>query len=273
MLGRRSRLHIPPRVSVAYAPREIRAGSVDAVVANITDNHRVARTDLLIDDQPQHLDETPRYGLGPVLLPLLTRDLKPGLHRLQVIAHDDAGNQGSSPEALFTVSATAAASGKYERAVFLLNRFGYGPEPAEIAAILTMGEQKWLESRLAQGIPSPAEENEREILRAQFSNERDAGQVTSGAISYLLAAPNPVRARLLMWTENHFSTWITKDRPSAKARLRGTLQHRRSLWSSRLLAHEHRGEHLLERPAVHRRLYRRLGHERGVRRACEREEP
>jgi hypothetical protein len=208
----------PPRVIIAYAPRESRAGSVDAVVASVMDSRRVAWTDLLIDDQPQQLDETPRYGLGPVVLPLLTRDLKPGLHRLKVIAHDDAGNQGSSSETLFTVTSAATTIGKYRRALFLLNRFGYGPEPNEIAAILTMGEQKWLESRLGQGIQSPAEENEREALRAQFSNERDASQVTSGAVEYLLAAPNPVRARLLMWTENHFSTWITKDGPSAKAR-------------------------------------------------------
>ena len=172
----------PPRVAIAYAPQESTLKNVDAVVANVMDNHRVAMTDLVIDDQPQHLDQRPLHGLGPVVLPLLTRDLKPGLHRLKVIARDDAGNLGSSPETLFNVSASPSTSpSKYERAVFLLNRFGYGPEPGEVAAILTMGEKPWLESRLGEEVSSPSEENEQEALHAQFPNPRDGGQVVHSA--------------------------------------------------------------------------------------------
>jgi uncharacterized protein (DUF1800 family) len=183
------------------------------------DDKRVASADLLIDDQPQHLDQSPLHGLGPVVFPLLTRGLKPGAHKLKVIAKDDAGNQGASAETSFTVAASPTTTlSKYERAVFLLNRFGYGPEPAEVAAILTMGEKPWLQSRLAQTSPAPGEWNEQEAMRAQFPNLRDGGQVTAGAIEYLLTEPNPVRARFLMWTENHFSTWMSKDGSSAKGR-------------------------------------------------------
>jgi uncharacterized protein (DUF1800 family) len=208
---------IPPRVSIAYAPKTCAAGKTDAVVARVLDNKRVAGADLVIDDQPQHLDETPRHGLGPVVFPLLTRDLAPGRHRLKVIAHDDAGNSASSAEISFTISNSGASGpSRYERAVFLTNRFGYGPEPGEIAAILTMGEKPWLESRLTEGLASPAEANEQEAMRASFPNERDNGQVITGAVEYLLSAPNPVRARFLVWTENHFSTWINKDGAPAK---------------------------------------------------------
>jgi uncharacterized protein (DUF1800 family) len=210
---------VPPRVSIAYAPKTCGAGKVDAVVARIMDGKGVAAADLVIDGQPQHLDETPRHGLGPVLFPLLTRELAPGRHRLQVIARDGAGNINSSAEVSFTVSDSApAALSRYERAVFLSNRFGYGPEPGEIAAILTMGEKPWLESRLTQGVTSPAEANEQEAMRAEFPNGRDNGQVITGAVEYLLSAPNPVRARFLVWTENHFSTWINKDGAPAKGR-------------------------------------------------------
>ena len=208
----------PPRVSIAYAPKSV-AGGVDAVVAQVMDDERVAHADLLIDDKPLNLNQRPAHGLGPVVFPLLTRGLTPGTHELKVVAQDDAGNKGASAEMAFTVSASPAASpSKYERAVFLLNRFGYGPEPSEVAAILTMGEQNWLKSRLAQDNGSIAESNEQEAVRAQFPNEHDGYQVTMGAIQYLLTEPNPVRARFLVWTENHFSTWMNKDgTPSSKA--------------------------------------------------------
>ena len=209
---------IPPRVSIAYAPKECAVAVADVVVANVMDNERVGGTDLLIDDQPEHLEQRPLHGLGPVVLPLLTRGLAPGLHKLKVIAHDDAGNQGSSADISFTVSAGAASvPTKYERAVFLLNRFGYGPEPGEIAAILTMGEQNWLASRLTQTSSSAGEENETDWMHAQFPNDRDQGAVARGAVQYLLSEPNPVRARFVMWAENHFSTWLNKDGASAKA--------------------------------------------------------
>lgn len=54
-------------------------------------------------------------------------------------------------------------------------------------------------------------------MRAQFPNQHDGYQVTMSAIQYLLTEPNPVRARFVMWTENHFSTWMNKDGASAKA--------------------------------------------------------
>jgi uncharacterized protein (DUF1800 family) len=208
----------PPMVSIASAPMQTTQKTADAVVANVMDDQRVASVDLLIDNKQEHLDQRPYHGLGPVVLPLLTRDLTPGMHRLKVAAWDDAGNEGLSPEISFTVSAEAPKTlSKYERALFLLNRFGYGPEPGEIAAILTIGEQEWLKSRLAQEANSPGEQNEQAWMHAQFPNERDGGGVARGAVQYLLTEPNPVRARFVMWTENHFSTWLSKDGALAKA--------------------------------------------------------
>ena len=202
---------ISPKISISYAPQEIGSGKTDAVVAQVMDQHAVT-ADLVIDGQPQHLDLKPEHGLGPLLLPLLTRDLKSGQHKLKVIAKDDAGNQAESAESSFTISAGGeTALNRYERAVFLLNRFAFGPEPGEIAAILTMGEQKWLESRLAQGEMSPGEANMQEWLRAETVIRGNDASLVMPAIQYLLLDPNPVRARFLIWTENHFSTWMRKD--------------------------------------------------------------
>ncbi len=209
---------IPPLVSVVYPAKNISVGLADAVVARVLDNEHVAAADLLIDDQPQHFDLAPRNGLGPVVFPLLTRDLVPGVHRLCVVAHDDSGNQGKSKEVLFTVLPKGqVVMGDYQRALFLLNRFGYGPEPGELAAILTMGPHKWLESRLAETAASSLEENEQMRLRAEFPDQHNTGQVISGAVQYLLTDANPVRARFIAWTENHFSTWLNKDGTPLKA--------------------------------------------------------
>jgi uncharacterized protein (DUF1800 family) len=207
----------PPQVAITYAPKSVTSGA-DVVVARVMDNERVAAADLSIDGQPLHLNQKPLHGVGPIVFPLLTRDLKPGRHQLQVIAKDEAGNQGASTEVAFTVGAPSGTSlSKYERAVFLLNRFGYGPEPSEVADILTMGEQNWLQARLAQGPPSAGEMNLQAALHAQFPDIHDGGQVTNSALQYLLSEPNPVRARFVMWTENHFSTWMSKDGTGAKA--------------------------------------------------------
>jgi hypothetical protein len=207
----------PPVVSLAYAPQDVGEGRDDAVVARVMDNRKVAAADLVIDDQPQHLDLTPLHGVGPLVFPLLTRDLKPGRHHFKVVAHDDAGNQASSPETPFTISAAGQPGlSRYQRAVFLLNRFGYGPESGELAEILTKGETAWLQSRMAIGITTPGEMNLQEMLRVEFGHPQREGDVTTDAIQYLLSAPNPVRAHFLMWTENHFSTWIRKEGLTSK---------------------------------------------------------
>ena len=210
---------VPPQVSIAYAPQDIGAGNTDAVVARVMSSRKLAAVDLVVDDQPQHLDQTPLHGVGPLVFPILTRDLKPGLHHLKVIARDDAGNQAASSEAGFTISSAApSAPGRYRRAVFLLNRFGYGPEPAELAEVLTKGERAWLESRMAIGVTTPGEKNQQEALLAQYDKPRGDAQVAFAAIQYLLTDPNPVRAHFLMWTENHFSTWLRKEGLIAKGR-------------------------------------------------------
>ncbi len=210
---------VQPRISIAYAPQAIGEGQVDAIVARVMDDRQVAAADLVIDNQPQHLDQTPLHGLGSIVFPVLTRDLKPGQHHLKVIARDAAGNQAASAETSFTITnAGKTPLSRYQRAVFILNRFGYGPEPDEIAEILTTGETAWLQSRMAIGVTTPGEKNLQQRLHAQYDNAHSDSQGANEAIQYLLSAPNSVRAHFLMWTENHFSTWLRKDGQPAKQR-------------------------------------------------------
>ena len=205
-----------PVAAVVYPPSGARLGLADAVVADVSGHHGLVHADLLIDGQPQHFNLQATNGLGPILFPLLTRDLTPGPHELQIAVKDDAGNTGqSNPVDVVFTGKDDDASSSYSRAVYLLNRFGYGPEPRELAAILTMGPHAWLEARVNETIDSPSEENERERVHAEFP---DVYAAVPRAVQYLLTDANPVRARFLVWTENHFSTWLNKDGVDEKSR-------------------------------------------------------
>ena len=206
----------PPMATIAYPLPGAEVGLADAVVANVSSTAGQVRADLLIDGQPQHLNLVPLNGLGPILFPLLTRNLPLGDHQLQIVAKDEAGHTSQSAKVdVIVTGKSELATSAYNRAVRLLNRFGYGPEPHELAAILTMGPHAWLDARLNETIESPSEENERERLRAEFP---DINAVAPRALQYLITDANPVRARFLMWAENHFSTWVNKDGPAEKSR-------------------------------------------------------
>jgi uncharacterized protein (DUF1800 family) len=205
-----------PTVRIAYPAPGAKVGAADAVVAEVFDPAAGMVADLLVDGQAQHLNLSAQNGLGPILFPLLTRGLTPGEHTVRIAVQDKAGGEGKSAEVRIMVAGKeGAANGNYAHALFLLNRFGYGPEPREMAAILTMGAHGWLSARLNETIDSPLEANEAAQVQAGFPELR---AVAPRALQYLITGANPVRARFLMWTENHFSTWINKDSPEEKAR-------------------------------------------------------
>ena len=74
---------------------------------------------------------------GRIVFPLLVRDLEPGAHTVAVRIADVTGNTTLSETRTIIVSERPPAKpGPYARAVRLLNRFAYGPDPDELAAIL-----------------------------------------------------------------------------------------------------------------------------------------
>jgi len=201
----------PPKVAVLYPVNGALLDTADAVVAQPFSASGVAWADVAIDDQPLGLRLKPHSGLGRILFPIVTRDLAPGTHQLKVIAQGYDGKSGGSPAISFEVArqpAAAPALSAYARAIHLLNRFAYGPEPDELASILVDGEQVWLHNRLAESADDPGMRAADEELRVLYPDEHSSAPVR--ALQQLLLTPNPVRARFVMWTENHFSTWVDK---------------------------------------------------------------
>ena len=205
---------LPPAADLLYPANGASVFELDAVVARMADGAaRAAWVDLLIDGQPQgeRAQGPALAGGGPLVFPLLARALAPGLHRLALRVADAVGQTADSPGREFNVLAEApAAPGPYARAVFLLDRLAFGPEPRELAAVLTQGESAWLAGRLASSFDAPAEQ---ELLRAackQFPQVHNDQQAIERALYQWLGSDNPVRSRFTAWTENHFSTWINK---------------------------------------------------------------
>jgi uncharacterized protein (DUF1800 family) len=207
----------PPRLNVLYPANGAEVFGVDAVVARTAGNTPLAWADLLIDGQPQGLRcQNPPAG-DALVFPLVLRGLPPGSHRVSVRGADRSGQEADAPVQILNILAQApAAPGPYERALRLLDRLAFGPEPQELAAILTMTEITWLNDRLAAGFDTPAEQSVLRAARIRYPKADDGQQTSSRALYQWMASNNPVRSRFTVWVENHFSTWMSKTNPAPK---------------------------------------------------------
>lgn len=205
---------------VLYPANGANVFGVDAVVARVTGGSTLippAWVDVVVDGQPQGVRGVSPAGTDAILCPLLVRQVAPGAHRLSVRVADSAGHTTDSPVQLLNVLSTApAVRGPYDRAVFLLDRLAFGPDPRELAAVLTLGETVWLNNRLSAGFGSPAEQTLLRIACTRYPRIDDENQGVARALAQWIGTENPVRARFTAWAENRFSTWIDKTKPAPK---------------------------------------------------------
>lgn len=203
----------PARITQLYPkPQEpLALQNATVIVAEAFHPDGLAWLDLVIDGQPQNLNINDEDGLGRFVIPLVVSSLPPGEHKWQLRARDRNGKETSSPEMSLRVAAKPQpADETYARAVFLLNRFAYGPEPEELADVLLLGGQNWLKDRLSRSLDDAGEQAAWQRAWNENADPLNKGQVVPRVLSYLLRTPNPARARFVMWTQNHFSTWIEK---------------------------------------------------------------
>ncbi len=208
----------PPAVTIRYPVADLpTVGAADAIVVDVCDDRSVTAVELLIDGiESGHVVEVDR-GMGRVVLPLLTRALDAGPHTFEVRCRDVDNNIGASGPRPFIVSKDPAAEPTpYDRAIRLLDRFAFGPDPRELAAILTMGEQAWLSDRLARSIEDEGDLSAFDTGLVRFPGVRSEYEVPRRVLVHAMMTPNPVRARFVLWTQNHFSTWIRKTEPDRK---------------------------------------------------------
>jgi len=202
--------HGLPVAEVLYPPEGHEAWMQDLFVAETSDNASLRSAELILDGDVTGMVADLNLKSGRLVFPLLLRDLEPGPHTVAVKVTDITGNSMTSEPRGFVVRDDPPAEpGRYERAVRMLNRFAYGPDPDELAAVVLMGETAWLADRLTRSASAPGD---LAALGATFIHfpGRNAGEVPNRAIAHLLLTPNPARARFVLWAENHFSTWVRK---------------------------------------------------------------
>ncbi|HVU63624.1 MAG TPA: DUF1800 family protein, partial [Phycisphaerales bacterium] len=192
----------------------------DALVAGVIDTGPLDWAEAVIDGKPTGLRFDLRRslgGLGRILVPLSLRAVSPGEHRVAIRIGDLRGRTATTGERTISVLSQPPADGTtYERAVTILDRFAYGPESRQLAEILILGPDKYLEANLTSGSDDLSDQAARDLGLLRFTNARSGYDVPRRAIQQAIATANPVRNRFTLWAENHFSTWIRKDDPWRK---------------------------------------------------------
>ncbi|BAM04465.1 hypothetical protein PSMK_23060 [Phycisphaera mikurensis NBRC 102666] len=143
-----------------------------------------------------------------------------GEHAVSVRLEDAAKNRTDT--AAVAVRVGGDRGERLAEAVFVLNRLGFGPEPAALADALVEGPRAWALAQLRKpGGPGAAAALARAASVA--SDDFAGGQVQRRGLSWLLAVPDPLKARRVAFLDNHFTTWIQKVQPERQAASFGDL--------------------------------------------------
>lgn len=192
----------------------------DAIVADVGDDQGVARVEALVDGVPTGVVREPRGRSGRVVLPLLARGLPKGSHRVAVRVTDVSGNVAESNPVEVSIAESAPADlTRYERAVVMLDRFGFGPSAADLGDVLAVGEHEWLALQLRGDGGSwdhPGDRDAMTLASTWFPTGRNEYEVPRRVLAHAMGTPRPARARLVLWVNNHFSTWIRKAEADRK---------------------------------------------------------
>jgi hypothetical protein len=205
-----------PTVEVAWPPDRLTTWMADVVVAEASDNASLHSAELIFDGRPTGVAVPLNLKPGRAVLPLLLRGVAPGVHTVAVAVRDVSENSiVSEPRTIIVAEGPPAGGARVARAVRLLNRFAFGPDPDELAAILELGERGWLAERLARSFDEPGDLAALGGAIPPFPRPNEY-EIPRRAIAHLLLTPNPARARFVLWAQNHFSTWIRKTQGNRK---------------------------------------------------------
>lgn len=209
----------PLAVRAMYPARDqrVRAEAADAVVFEVDGPAAARSAEVVIDGRPTGQVIDLRGRVGPFVAPVSLRGVSPGSHRVAIRVEDARSREATSPAADVTAIGASDAPTDYERAVVLLDRLGFGPDEEELAAALTLGIEGYLQSRLSDGPDAARVRPARDLAAAKYPNSSNTGDVQRRAVLEAITTGNPVRERFVLWTENHFSTWIRKAEARRKA--------------------------------------------------------
>jgi uncharacterized protein (DUF1800 family) len=203
----------------------------DAIVVEAFHPDGFVSAEALIDDQPTGVVVDLTRASGRIVLPLLLRDTTPGDHRVSVrLTPARARAITTAARTVRVLSAAPEAPTTYELAIRLLDRLGFGPEHDDLGEVLALGQRAWLESRLLRDVSNQSRASDTRagdtrgsdaalgLGALRFPNRRNEGDVAQRAILGASLDPDSVRARFVLWAQNHFSTWVRKAEADRKWR-------------------------------------------------------
>ncbi|CAN5767343.1 hypothetical protein BH11PLA1_BH11PLA1_04200 [soil metagenome] len=199
-------------------PHEV--STVDAVVARLEGGAAPATVEALIDNVPTGLPIDVQRRVGALYVPYALRGVSAGTHSVALRVTDVLGGTVSSAPVAILVRAapiSGAPAGdvgenlpltRYQRAVQVATRFGYGPDERVMAELLTVGADAWLERQFGGGGTGAS----RAIAASVMKNliQRNDNDLVQRYISQQNRTDTPALARLNVWTQNHFTTWLRK---------------------------------------------------------------
>ncbi len=207
----------PPAITWHYPDAGHEAWREDAVVFEASDDVAIARVELLINDMATGLAVSPERGEALMSLPLILRDLPAGEHTVAVRVWDSSNNRmDSEPRRIRVLDEAPEEPGPYHRAVRITTRFGYGPSERDLATILMDGERAWLRDQLLRPYDDPGDAAAIETAAAHFTQRRSDYHASARAVTQGMLTVNPVRARFVLWAQDHFSTWARKTEGDRK---------------------------------------------------------
>lgn len=212
---------VVPQVRLTYPRENDKVSEVHrqgAVVVEPTSPTLVRKLELLIDGAPTGMVMDVARRPGPFVLQYSTVGLAPGRHTLSVRAwsHDGKAFDSTARE-VEVLGEPPAAPTDYERALVVLDRFGFGPAQRDLAEILVRGPDSYLSRALGASLDTEGELAALGHASVRFPNGRGEYDVVRRVLSHALTTPNPVRARFVLWAQNHFSTYIRKTEGRRKA--------------------------------------------------------
>lgn len=203
-----------PRVELTH-PRENQSwDTADAVVAVVDDDRGIQWGELILDGEATGLRMRSIDGLGRLVFPVHVEDIEPGAHRVQVRVRDRSGQMTTSDSVTVQVRSGETEPTEYQRAVHLLHRLGFGPQPELLADVLAMGTEAWIGHQLSEESHQKFLDVSLSLMR--FPDPNNGNQAVVRSLDHLLQSDQVVLARHQMWLENHFSTWLRKTRGRSK---------------------------------------------------------
>ena len=152
-------------------------------------------------------------GDAAAVVPVLLRGVAAGERRLGVRIETFAGRVVDAERVVRVLDREPEGGTRFARGAALLNRIALGPDPRELARVLSLGEEAYIAMALAEPRDDQAAAQGWQRLPAW----RSTYDVPRRALHEAVVTGTPVQARFALWAQNHFSTWVRKVEAQRKS--------------------------------------------------------